>query len=306
MAEISAWQCYEGGVQVDNPAIDVSSLTKRYRDGTWANRDISFAVQAGEFLGILGPNGAGKTTLVRQITTELIPTAGHVRVFGIDAVSQPNEVKRYMGVMPQEAGLSFGLSVRHHLRIFGKLRGLPATRASRRAAELISTLGLQEHRAKPADHLSVGLRRRVLLGIALLADPPLLVLDEPSAGLDPAARHDLWDLLRDAHRSGTTILLTTHNMEEAEVLCDRVGIIQDGSLLTLNTVVSLKAAYGYQYKIIFDSSAGTETVYGSDDRTLVQQVQAQGIRQYTVARTTLEDVYLSLTREQEELNHGDD
>ena len=285
-------------MQLDSPAVEVANLTKRYRDGTLANRDISFAVQPGEFLGILGPNGAGKTTLVRQITTELIPTAGHVRVFGIDAVSQPNEVKRYMGVMPQEAGLSFGLSVRHHLRIFGKLRGLPAKLASRRAAELISTLGLQEHRDKSADHLSVGLRRRVLLGIALLADPPLMVLDEPSAGLDPAARHDLWNLLRDAHRSGTTILLTTHNMEEAEVLCDRVGIIQDGSLLTLDTVESLKAAYGYQYKIIFDSAEGTETVYGSDDRALVQQVQTRGIRQYTVARTTLEDVYLSLTREQ--------
>ena len=291
---------------MDGPAVEVSNLTKRYRDGTWANRDISFTVQAGEFLGILGPNGAGKTTLVRQITTELIPTAGHVQVFGIDALSQPNEVKRYMGVMPQEAGLSFGLSVRHHLRIFGKLRGLPAKLASRRAEELISTLGLQEHRDKSADHLSVGLRRRVLLGIASVVNPPLMVLDEPSAGLDPEARHNLWDLLRNAHRSGTTVLLTTHNMEEAEVLCDRVGIIQDGSLLTLDTVESLKAAYGHQYKIIFDSAAGTETVYGSDDRALVQQVQSKGIRQYTVARTTLEDVYLSRTRDREKLNRGGD
>ena len=291
---------------MDSPAVEVSNLTKRYRDGTLANRDISFAIQAGEFLGILGPNGAGKTTLVRQITTELIPTAGHVRVFGIDALSQPNEVKRYMGVMPQEAGLSFGLSVRHHLRIFGKLRGLPAKLASRRAEELISTLGLREHRDKSADHLSVGLRRRVFLGIASVVNPPLMVLDEPSAGLDPEARHNLWDLLRNAHRSGTTVLLTTHNMEEAEVLCDRVGIIQDGSLLTLDTVESLKAAYGHQYKIIFDSAAGTETVYGSDDRALVQQVQARGIRQYTVARTTLEDVYLSLTRDREKLNRGGD
>ena len=291
---------------MDGPAVEVANLTKRYRDGTLANRDISFTVRAGEFLGILGPNGAGKTTLVRQITTELFPTAGHVRVFGIDAVSQPNEVKRYMGVMPQEAGLSFGLSVRHHLRIFGKLRGLPVKLASRRAEELIATLGLQEHRDKSADHLSVGLRRRVLLGIALVAAPPLLILDEPSAGLDPEARHNLWDRLRDAHRSGTTILLTTHNMEEAEMLCDRVGIVQNGSLLTLDTVESLKAAYGYQYKIIFDSAAGTETVYGSDDRTLVQQVQAKGIRQYTVARTTLEDVYLSLTRERQKPDHGGD
>ena len=281
---------------MNSPAVEVSNLTKRYSDGTLANRDISFTVETGEFLGILGPNGAGKTTLVRQITTELVPTEGGVHVFGIDGLSRPNEVKFYMGVMPQEANLYFGLSVQHHLRIFGKLRGLTATSARRRAEELVVNLGLEEHREKPADRLSGGLKRRLLLGIASVADPPLLILDEPSAGLDPEARHYLWDLLRNAHRRGATILLTTHNMLEADELCDRVGIVQNGSLLAHDTVASLKTAHGYEYKITFDAEEGVETVYGSDDRTLVEQVQGRGIRQYSVSKTTLEDVYLGLTR----------
>lgn len=291
---------------MDSPAVEISNLSKRYSDGTLANRDISFTVEPGEFLGILGPNGAGKTTLVRQITTELIPTKGQVRVFGIDGLSRPNEVKHYMGIMPQEASLYFGLSIRHHLRIFGKLRGLPAKVASRRAEELIADLRLEEHRDKPADQLSGGLRRRLLLGIASVANPPLLILDEPSAALDPEARHYLWDFLHKTHRQGSTILLTTHNMLEAEELCDRVGIVQDGSWLAHDTVARLKAAHGYEYKITFNSKEGVETVYGSDDRTLVQQVQARGIRQYTVSRTTLEDVYLSLTRERNVSTRGED
>lgn len=291
---------------MDSPAVEVSNLSKRYSDGTLANRYISFTVEPGEFLGILGPNGAGKTTLVRQITTELIPTKGQVRVFGIDGLSRPNEVKRYMGIMPQEASLYFGLSIRHHLRIFGKLRGLPAKVASRRAEELIADLRLEKHRDKPADQLSGGLRRRLLLGIASVANPPLLILDEPSAALDPEARHYLWDFLHKTHRQGSTILLTTHNMLEAEELCDRVGIVQDGSWLAHDTVAHLKAAHGYEYKITFDSKEGVETIYGSDDRTLVQQVQAQGIRQYTVSQTTLEDVYLGLTRERNVSTRGED
>lgn len=282
--------------------VEVKELNKRYKNGVWANRDISLTVEPGELLGILGPNGAGKTTLVRQITTELLPTSGEVRVFGIDAVSHYNKAKSHMGVMPQEAQIFFGLSMRHHLRIFGKLRGLSAKMASHRADELIAELRLEEHRHKPTQELSGGLKRRLLVGIAALVDPPLMVLDEPSAGLDPEARLDLWELLRSYRRKGTTILLTTHNMEEAEVLCDRVGIIQDGRLLALDTVQNLKAGHGYEYKITFEVDDKTETIYGSTDKELVAQVQAKGIRQYAVARTTLEDAYLGLTRDKRTLD----
>ena len=212
-------------------AVEVRNLNKRYRNGTWANRDITLTAARGELLAILGPNGAGKTTFMRQITTELVPTSGEIRIFGLDAVSRPNEVKGYMGVIPQETSFYWGLSVRQHLRIFGKLRGLPPRMASRRAADLVSDLGLEEHGDKPAEQLSGGLRRRLLVGLSVLADPALLVLDEPSVGLDPESRLDLWGLLRTYRRRGATVLLTTHSMEEAEALCDRVGIIHEGALL---------------------------------------------------------------------------
>ena len=276
------------------PPVEVHNLRKRYRRGPWANDGISFAAVGGEILGIVGPNGAGKTTLIRQITTELRPTSGEVRVFGIDAVARPHAVKRLMGVMPQEGTLYWGLSVRHHLRIFAKLRGLRGRAAARRCEELIADLGLQEHRDKTTETLSGGLRRRVLLGIAAVADSPLLILDEPSVGLDPEARRDLWELLRSYRHRGKTVLLSTHYMEEAEALCSRVGIIQEGSLRAFDTVERLYAAYGYDYKITFATADGSETIYGNDDRLLVRQVQERGIDQYSVSRTTLEDVYLGL------------
>ena len=215
-------------------------------------------------------------------------------MFGIDAVARPHAVKRLMGVMPQEATLYWGLSVRHHLRIFARLRGLRRRAAARRSEELIAELGLQEHRDKTTETLSGGLRRRVLLGIAAVADSPLLILDEPSVGLDPEARRDLWELLRSYRQRGKTVLLSTHYMEEAEALCSRVGIIQQGSLRALDTIENLYAAYGYDYKVTFATADGSETLYGSDDRELVRQVQERGIDQYSVSRTTLEDVYLGL------------
>ena len=285
-------------------AVEVRNLNKRYRNGTWANRDITLTVARGELLAILGPNGAGKTTLVRQITTELVPTSGEIRVFGLDAVSRPNQVKGYMGVIPQETSFYWGLSVRQHLRIFGKLRGLSPRMASRRAAELVSDLGLEEHRDKPAEQLSGGLRRRLLVGIAVLAEPDLLVLDEPSVGLDPESRRDLWGLLRTYRRRGATVLLTTHSMEEAEALSDRVGIIHDGALLALDTIANLRAAHGFDYKISYLADGRTHVLYGASDAALVQQVQAKGIRQYAVSQTTLEDVYLGLTDGKGRFNHG--
>ena len=284
--------------------VELRGLDKTYRNGTRANRDISLSVRRGELPGILGPNGAGKTTLVRQITTELKPTSGEVRVFGIDAVAHPNRVKGLMGVMPQEANLYYRLSVRHHLRIFGKLRGLPCREASSRAEEMLSVLGLEEHGDKGADELSGGLR--LLLGIVALADPPLMVLDEPSAGLDPEARRALWELLRSYRHRGASVLLTTNYMDEAEALCDRVGIIQDGRLLALDTIANLRADHGFEYKTVYEWDDRIRTVYGADDASLVRQAQSKGIREYAISRTTLEDVYLGLTGGEERITAGDE
>ncbi len=282
------------------PPLAIERLNKRYGDDIHANRDISLTVEPGETLGILGPNGAGKTTLVRQITTELMPTSGSVRVFGVDVVADPIAAKNHMGIVPQEAQLFEMLTVRETLRVFGKLRGLPPRVAARRADELIHDLRLDAHRDVMNMKLSGGLKRRVMVGIAALADPGLIVLDEPTTGLDPQARHDLWDLLGDYKERGSTIVITTHYMEEAEALCDRVGIISAGSMLALDTVPNLRAAHGFDFKITFapnGDAARAQTLYGSDDRVLVERVRNMGIRQFSVSRATLEDVYLAMTGE---------
>ena len=287
------------------PVLEVGELNKRYRDGTWANRDISFDVEPGELVGILGPNGAGKTTLVRQITTELVPTSGTVRIHGRDAVSDPDSVKPLLGVVPQEATLYWGLTVFHHLRLFGRLRGLSRRDALARTDHVIESLRLQEHRDRPIEALSGGLKRRVLVGIAALTRPLLMVLDEPTTGLDPESRRDVWSFIRQYRSEGTTVLLTTHYMEEAETLADRVAIIHEGRLLALDTVDGLRAAHGLEFKVTFsrtERAGEPETIYGPDDGALVEQVGAMGVRQYAVSRASLEDVYLALTGSKERLD----
>ena len=171
------------------PVLEVGGLSKRYRDGTWANRDITFDVEPGELLAILGPNGAGKTTLVRQITTELVPTSGSVRVHGQDAVSDPDSVKPMLGVVPQEANLYWGLTVFHHLRLFGRLRGLSRRDARNRTDHVIESLRLQEHRDRPIEALSGGLKRRVLVGIAALTRPSYPAIHRPEGAGAAAQRY---------------------------------------------------------------------------------------------------------------------
>ena len=278
--------------------LEVGGLNKRYKDGTWANRDITFTIGEGELLGILGPNGAGKTTLVRQITTELLPTSGDVRVMDYDAVSEPTRVKSLMGTIPQEATLYPELSVWHHLRVFGRLHGLSRKDSRIRADELVDALRLVDHRDKDPGELSGGLRRRVLVGIAVLTRPALLVLDEPTAGLDPQSRRDLWALVTQYKVEGTAVLLTTHYMDEAEALSDRVGIINDGRMLAMDSVDSLRNAHELEFKATFQSSDGeAHTIYGGTSHELSERLRDQGVEEFTIARANLEDVYLALTGE---------
>ena len=285
----------------------VRNLNKRYTKGPWANKDINLEIGPGEVLGILGPNGAGKTTLVRQITTELLPTSGEIEVLGHDVIKEAMTVKANMGVMPQEVALFDYLTVHQHLTIFGKLRGLSPPNARLRADELMAELGLVPQRNVITRKISGGMRRRLLVGIAALAKPALMVLDEPTAGLDPEARRTLWSLIREYRGQGSSVLLTTHYMEEAETLCDRVGIILDGELLALDTVTNLRSKYGYQFKVTYsvgDTGWETATLYGSNDVDLVDRVRSMGYRDFAVSQTTLEDIYFALTSGREESSDG--
>ena len=278
------------------PPIEVRNLNKRYKDGPHANRDISLTVNWGEALGVLGPNGAGKTTLVRQITTELVPSSGEVRVRGIDAVADPDQAKARIGVVPQEARLFDGLSVHQHLRIFGVLRGLSRRDARHRTDELIEQLDLKAHRNVPSERLSGGLRRRLLVGVAMLAEPDVLILDEPTVGLDVESRQRLWDVIQSYRQRDAAVLLTTHYMEEAETLCDRIGIIQDGRLISIDTIANLRASIGHEFKLVYETAQGRQTIYGDNQAALADRVRAEGVDEYAVMRTSLEDVYLALTQ----------
>ena len=290
------------------PPIEIRNLSKQYKDGPHANQDISLTLNWGEALGVLGPNGAGKTTLVRQITTELVPTSGEVRVVGIDAVANPDDAKSRIGVVPQEARLFDGLSVYRHLRIFGVLRGLSRRDARERADELIEELDLTAHRDFTSERLSGGLRRRLLVGIAMMAQPDVLILDEPTVGLDVESRQRLWEVLQSYRQRDAAVLLTTHYMEEAETLCDRIGIIQDGRLISLDTIANLRASIGHEYKLVYESPEGPQTVFGDDHLDLAARLRSQGIDEYAVMRTSLEDVYLALTQQarNEDETHGAD
>jgi ABC-2 type transport system ATP-binding protein len=252
----------------------------------------------GEMLGILGPNGAGKTTLIRQITTELIPTSGEVTVLGYDAIAEPLKVKSLLGIVPQEATLFDHLTAYQHLRIFAKLRGYRGKEAKLRAEELVTELQMDEYRNVVIRTLSGGLRRRLLIGIAALAQPPLMVLDEPTTGLDPESRRNLWALLRRYRETGTTVVITTHYMEEAEALCDRVGIIEGGRLLALDTVDNLRISCGRSYKTTYTGNSmgrEKEVQYGTTEKDVASRARALGIDDFTISKTSLEDVYLALT-----------
>jgi ABC-type multidrug transport system ATPase subunit len=282
-------------------AVRVRDLVKRYADGTLANRGIDLEVRGGEIVSILGPNGAGKTTFLRQLTTELLPTDGTVEVFSVDAVAAPDDAKQLMGITPQEAGLFERLTVREHFEFFARLKNLSRREARTAARVVISQLGLVGETDRRVGALSGGQRRRVLIGLALLGKPPLLVLDEPTTGLDPASRRAVWDVIRRAVSEGATAVLSTHYMEEAEQLSDRVGIIVAGALVACGTLDELLALIKRSYRLSYRdprvAHGAARSLYFATFAGAQQHVAREGLTEYSVARASLEDVYFTLTGE---------
>jgi lipooligosaccharide transport system ATP-binding protein len=216
------------------PVIEAHALTKRYED-TIAVDGIDFTVRHGECLGFLGPNGAGKTTTVRMVACFTPITAGTVRVFGLDVTVNPREVKRNLGICPQEDNLDPDFSVEKNLLTYARYFDMPRQTARARTADLLHMMQLEEKRKSKIMELSGGMKRRLILARALLNEPRLLILDEPTTGLDPQARHLIWQRVRTLKGEGTTILLTTHYMEEASQLCDRVILMDAGKILLEGT-----------------------------------------------------------------------
>jgi ABC-2 type transport system ATP-binding protein len=225
------------------PALKIEKLTKTYSNGFLALDAVSLEVEAGKFFGLLGPNGAGKTTLINGVVSLARPDSGSVEVFGKDAYREFREARRMIGVSPQEVNLDKFLTVEETMLFHAGYYGVPKEKAKERTEELLERFALTDKRKQRVNTLSGGMKRRVLFARALMHDPKVLFLDEPTAGVDVELRYKLWGYIRELNHGGLTILLTTHYLEEAEALCEEIALINGGRIVAQGSIEELKWTY---------------------------------------------------------------
>lgn len=297
-----------------NVAIEVETLTKRYGDLTAVN-GVSFTVDRGEIFAFLGPNGAGKTTTVEMLECLRKPTSGKAYVLGYDISKDQANIKKRTGVLPQDFYTYERLTVKETIEYFaGMFNKHPDV------DELIKLVDLEDKKNVQFKHLSGGLKQRLGIAVALVNDPELIFLDEPTAGLDPKARHVVWHLIDEFHKQGKTVFLTTHYMEEAEALADRVGIIYNGNIVALNTTDKLISEYGKRNLLVlkkaspkavtaveklgikasFDDATGDVTIHLNHAlgvSEILRELTKTRISfdELQLKRSSLEDVFLNLT-----------
>jgi ABC-2 type transport system ATP-binding protein len=299
-------------------------LTKIYPGGLKAVDELDLEVHRGEIFGLLGPNGAGKTTTAGMLTTRVIPTSGRAFVGGIDVVAHPTAAKQVIGVVPQSNTLDRSLTVWENLYFHGRFFGMSGATARAEADRLLTQFRLAERGKEPVAALSGGMAQRLMVARAIMHRPATLFLDEPTAGLDPQSRLALWEILGELHADGETILLTTHYMEEADELCDRLAIIDRGRLLALGPPAELKRSTGADTIVTVSATGDLDAlakvleadVPGAQqatrvDSTVVVEVQAQTgvlplvfsaaerhgfeVSDLSITEPTLETVFINLT-----------
>lgn len=242
-------------------AIAVSNLTVTYPNGQRALEGLSLEVRHGEVFGLLGANGAGKTTLIKVLTTLLRPTSGEVRVLGLDPRREAAAIKRSLGVVPQENNLDVDLDVRANLAFHCRYFGMKPTEYTDHIAHWLAVLGLEDKAGGEIMQLSGGTKRKVMLAKAFLTSPRLLVLDEPTSGLDPEVRAAIWRQVQSFREAGGTVFLSTHHLEEAERLCDRVALVRSGRVVACDTPAALRSALdGADLEAVFQRLATGEAV----------------------------------------------
>lgn len=303
------------------PAIETVDLVKEYGD-LRALQELSLTVEEGEFFGLLGPNGAGKTTFINTLVGLVRKTGGEARVFGHDVEDDYQQARDAIGVAPQEFNVDRFFPIKEVLMHKAGYHGIPDDEAAERADEVLKRVGIYDKRNERFDWLSGGMKRRLLLARALVTDPDLLILDEPTAGVDVQLRHDLWELVTELNEEGTTILLTTHYIEEAERLCDRVAIMNEGRKVTVATPDELKTrgtdtisvqlestpavapdlkAYAHETSISGDHLEVRVDDGGSIAPRLLNDLEAMGyeITDLEISRTSLEEIFVDLTRSED-------
>lgn len=299
------------------PVITATDLVKTYTDSP-AVDGISFQVEAGESFGLLGPNGAGKSTTMRMVGAVSTRTGGDLSILGLDPDRYGPEIRSQLGVVPQADNLDTELRVRDNLIVYGRYFGLPFARVRRRADELLEFAQLEDKAKAKVDDLSGGMKRRLTIARALINDPRILLLDEPTTGLDPQARHILWDRLFRLKEQGTTLVLTTHYMDEAEQLCDRLVVVDKGRIMAEGSPAALIREYSTRevLEVRFGSERNAEVagqlggigervevlpdrilVYSDDGEAELARIAERGLHPLTslVRRSSLEDVFLRLT-----------
>ncbi len=276
--------------------IVTEKLTKRYGAIT-AIEDLDLKVHAGEIYGFLGPNGAGKTTTIRVLTTLTKPTSGHALVNGFDVVNEPEKVKKMIGVVQQHVSLDRDLAVRENIEFRARLHHLGSFERKKRIDELLDYLGLTGEADRIVNDLSGGMKRRAMIVCSLLHKPKVLFLDEPTVGLDAQTRRLLWESIRRLHLDGTTIFLTTHYIEEAEALCQRVGILHQGRLIDLGKPLELRQRLGLVTVETLVNNKETRYQYFADRAAATRYVQnlPPEAKTIIIRDSNLEDVFVELT-----------
>jgi lipooligosaccharide transport system ATP-binding protein len=294
------------------PVISAADLVKRF-NGFTAVDHVSFEIGKGECYGFLGPNGAGKTTTMKMIQGVSPKTSGVLKVYGMDVEEHPREVKRLMGVVPQENNLDPDFTVLENLLVHARYYDIPRKKAWERASELLRFVQLWDKKDEKIEKLSGGMKRRLILARALMNNPGILILDEPTTGLDPQARHMIWDKITDLRKNGVTVVLTTHYMEEAAQLCDRVAIMDLGKIVVEGNPGDLVGKYIgsdvveadnkpevltclTENKVRYEVFGDRVHAFTDQPKKLVSKLMRRcQLEKVTVRHATLEDVFLKLT-----------
>lgn len=268
--------------------IEIKQLTKKFGDFTAVDH-LDLTIETGEFFGLLGPNGAGKTTTISMLSTVLLPNSGEILVDGKPLNRKASDIKRKISVITQEYSMRMDMTCDEVMEYQGHLYYMPIREIRQKTDELLGFVGLSDFRKRRVRNLSGGMKRRLMICRALMTDPEIILLDEPTAGMDAIARRQTWGILRELHNRNITILLTTHYMEEAEALCDRVALIDSGKLSTINTPSGLIDELG-KFAVDKTVDGKIESRYFSDRQAAIEYLSGQ--EDADMRNTTLEDVFI--------------